>query len=161
MTVRKIFIMLCKNIESFLMKSILERWEYVLRTLYTTYVSTFFMLSSDWLWSFLKGGSKIIRFAANAQRLDSLVFILVNSLQSLSWSELTGQKTSKFYHCAYGKNWMTNWKNLGMILVNKVFKTWSWSPEKCRWFLNSPFSTSLECCVLNLEFAPLISILCE
>ena len=116
---------------------------------------------TDWLWNFLNGGLKIIRFVANAQRLDSLVFILVNSLQSPSSSELTGQKTSKFYHCAYGKNWMTNWKNLGMILVNKVFKTWSWSPEKCRWFLNSPFSTSLECCVLNLEFAPLISILGE
>ena len=116
---------------------------------------------TDWLWNFLNGGLKIIRFVANAQRLDSLVFILVNSLQSPSSSELTGQKTSKFYHCAYGKNWMTNWKNLGMILVNKVFKTWSWSPEKCRWFLNSPFSISLECCVLNLEFALLISILGE
>ena len=70
----------------------------------------FFMLSSNWLWNFLNGGSKKIRFVANAQRFDSLVFILVNSLQSLSRSELTGQKTGKFYHCAYGINLMTKWK---------------------------------------------------
>ena len=37
-------------------------------------------------------------------------------------SEWTKRKTGKFYHCAFGINWMMNWRKLGMILEKKCLK---------------------------------------